>query len=460
MKRAVPLQKIIVETQEILPPELWPGILKYLGAWHRFRYVTVCKAWSDVKGYLDQSIVRLSRKERRPIDLSGVINLTHLSTTYTSYIADLIRGGQLNKLHHLETSSLTFIGTDMKAISLLGNLKSLKLMLEYGDIQLRGLPYLSGLTSLELECANSTLSIPASFFLTSSETLTELILDGVNTDDDILLSMTRLTLLELRCCLLKEAKKSIAHLTGLRSLVIHGDRVSESGMLSRLTNLTSLDLSYNDVIRDRDITHLTSLVSLTLNANSSITDRVLPSFPLLTELILFRSNFGKNGLVNTGYMHHLTNLKYLKTLRFSCRGIDTHLISEQLGMMRGLTSLHIHDSANQDLSPIFSLSHLTTLQISSFECVNLKGLPLSLRKLDLSECNSCANVINVLSTHLTNLTELVFGYMHMSFPDMLAEHWSNIKLLTKLERIFHRDAIFGSSKKLQRLPNRVELIRY
>jgi len=200
----------------------------------------------------------------------------------------------------------------------------------------------------------------------------------------------------------------IAHLTGLKSLVLRGTpRADSLKRLSRLTSLTSLDLSLSPRVRDlKPLAALTNLTTLRLSCTRQVDFTPLASLPNLSELIL------ETGEDCTD-LSSLANLTQLRMLSLHIRHNAPN--ANFLAGLSDLAALRLHGfGALTDLSPIAALPKLEVLIFRS--CDRLRDLrPLAamptLRYLDITSCPRAAdipilrhlqtrNVQLVMDTHL------------------------------------------------------------
>ena len=453
MKRAIPIEEVY---DVWLPDEVWLIIFTYLGSmWRRFQCVTVCKSWIPL---ITQSVQSVSRYDPVPYDVSILSNLIDLQSKYDPSFDVMTRNGFLTRLQCLDITFTGYSGGNIDFISLLQCLKCLKLD-KISSYQ-RTLPPLAGLTTLSLKYRDGGCwSIGYPLLLSSAPSLTDLTLQGIKMNDETLLKMSALE--HLTVATNKQLTgNAVAQLVNLRTLSLDNDENYSTGMFAGLTTLTSLNLRFISVVHDDDITHLTSLRELNLHANPCITDRVLDYFLQLTRLTMFDRGFGGNGLINTGHTANISKLTKLEHFEFN--GMKQgYLIGLYLPYLTQLTSLNIYDNRGIDISPLSCLTRLSTLAISNFMGVDMAKLPVSLRHLNLASCSTCYAGIDTFSTHLTNLTEITFGPMAYSIPDVVSLFWKDISWLPSLERIYY-DASHKPFKRhtLKDLPSKVELLRY
>lgn len=457
--------EVVVPLYQILPPELWPSILAYLTVWQRLQCLTVCKAWSEPRGLIDQSIQSLnSRRDSMPIYFSRLANLVELEAPYREQLAITIQCGYLRNLEFLNLLYCApRYSADISAISLLTNLRSLKLdtnLTNYEEV----LPRLTSLTQLSLDCSEVYSSRISDTTLISLTGLTDLTLDCTAVTDDALIKLTTLRYLSLRNNKCISGMGGIAHLTQLRSLALIGNKSTSSGALFRLTGLTHLSLDENRKLFNNDIRHLTLLNSLCLSDNRHITSDILSSFPLLTRLIMCDYPYGDNGLHDTRLKENITKLTQLRELAFSGEE-EWFLPCECLSSLTQLTSLSIEESYYVRSESLSCLTNLRRLRLTNtpFLDFDANALPVSLERLDLTGCTGWYERTPTLCTRLTNLKEFSLGRMHTGSHEVYPT-CERLNSLLSLERIYYQTEpgilahLFYSH--LKRSSKRIQIIQY
>lgn len=155
----------------------------------------------------------------------------------------------------------------------------------------------------------------------------------------------------------------IAGMTGLQSLYLSYNRLTEVGFLRELTGLQSLDLSYNKIIDVSILRDRISLKSLIISHNK-LTD--LSFLRRLTGLEYL--DFSYNQLTNLGFLSKLTGLKFLD---FSQNQLT------DVGHLRGLVGLEfLYLSGNmlRDMNFLRELTGLQTLSLSNNQLTDLDPL--------------------------------------------------------------------------------------
>ena len=449
---------------EILPPELWPCILVYLRLWERYRYAAVCTAWSKPRGLIDQSVKSIYPKDHliEPVDLARFVNLIRLKTGYDEFVPKAIKGHAFNNLQSLSLSIARLGIEEIIEINSLRQLTCLELTVSilHGtneiSLSLSELSYLR-IVYLGRGGAGGPPYISESTLLSSTR-LSELHLQDVRVDNEILVKTTpcleRLTFYQNHDT---SNRGVISRLTNLRALLTN-DGCSEKGMFIDLTGLTELVIINNHVTCDQDITHLTSLRKLDLCGNVTITDKVLTSFTLLTSLCLAYPMSIRNGLVSTGYLRNnlilLTNLKKLVYLSGPGRLMLTDALCN-LTQIRSLSIYGDHDTSFG--STLACLTKLERLSLSSLTYVNLKTLPVSLRKLDLRYC-SCWERLVHLGPRLTNFTDLMVRAICHPLPFTFSVYLNDFSSLPFLKRIHYSYSAVLKRHTIPNLPDSVELV--
>ena len=143
----------------------------------------------------------------------------------------------------------------------------------------------------------------------------------------------------------------IENLTGLTTLWIRANSITDIGALSGLTGLTSLNLADNSLTDISALSGLTNLTFLAINENETITDvSALSGLTNLTGTLWMHSN----SIIDIGPLSGLTNLTAINAWNNSITDLTA------LSALTGLTQLRLHLNSITDLSP---LSRLTDLEL-------------------------------------------------------------------------------------------------
>ena len=440
----------------ILPEELWPGILRYVSIWHRYQFLTVCKAWAEPRGLLDQSVYSLHKTDYLPIDLSRLVNLTDLATCYSRDRQEMLDKGVCKKLVSLDLGYEDGI-YGSSAIALFTELRCLSFsvgMVGYGQV----LPRFAMLRVLRVYSAINARHDVDDYAIGGLTTLTDLTLHRTRVSDASLTMLKALKYLNLYYNPDITAT-SIGQLTQLRSLELIGNESSAHGCLYGLTDLTSLNLDSNDVLRAEDVVHLTSLVSLNLNDNLM----VMPHFPHLTQLIVSNAfTTDENGLrVDITHNLSLSRLTQLKELHF--HSVHGFIPDDTLKCLTSLTSLHITGTRDITTSSLALLSNLVNLELSYMKLTDfdVSCLPLSICRLDLTYSSDWCAMIVPLSRRFTNLTDLTLGHAH---PVAYCGCNRGLHSFHSLQRLQYTPYLLhnhrAKSMGLDTLPRHVELTKY
>ncbi len=194
----------------------------------------------------------------------------------------------------------------------------------------------------------------------------------------------------------------LKNLSGLTSLDISYNNISDASFLKNLSGLTSLDISYNKQIKDFSfLKNLSGLTSLDISYNNISDASFLKNLSGLTSLYIRSNNisdasFLKNlsGLTSLDIRSNkqIKDFSFLKNLSgLTSLDISSNNISDAsfLKNLSGLTSLDISSNNISDASFLKNLSGLTSLDISSNNISDasfLKNLS-GLTSLDISSNN-------------------------------------------------------------------------
>lgn len=235
----------------------------------------------------------------------------------------------------------------------------------------------------------------------------------------------------------------IAGMTGLQSLYLSYNKITEVGFLRELTGLQSLDLPYNKITDVSVLRYLTSLKSLTISHNK-LTDVGFVS--TLTGLEYL--DFSYNNLTDSGFLSELTELKFLDFSQNQLtdvghlRGlvgleflyIPGNMLPDMnfLRELTGLNTLSLSNNQFTDLGPLRGLTRLQTLYISGDQPTDLDFLNelTGLQKLYLTGIQA----IDV--SHLRKLTGLQTLYLYGNQHTNL----SFLSELTSLKSLSLRDS--------------------
>ena len=476
MKRSVPdTEYSILLPHQILLPELFPHILGYLSSWQRYRMVTVCKAWSEPRGYLDQSTETLSKRDPIPIDLSRLVNLKKISAIGSNPLLAGVRDGLFKKLSSLR------IGLDFRqpldtymvsAMRSLANLTSLTLSGTLSSFTAT-FKHLSLLEKLDIRCNHTGESNDFDEALSLLPSLTSLRLRAPDMTGSCFRSLTKLRELELYARLRLDVTL-IGKLTQLTRLFITmeftGSKLKQlvddrCHLFRDLTNLTALGLPCNGIVRNQHISHLSSLRLLDLNDNTVISSAVLLHFPHLTTLVLCDRGNGNhcNGLRDERLNFHISTLTELKSLSYECHH-GPSLNDFMLRQFTSLTSLHIYGNRNITSVSLSFLTNLRELEISETPLNNIdfSVLPVSITNLDLRHSINWHQSIRPLSSRLTNLRHLALGLLKPKEP--LDDWCESLTSLHSLERVTHTNKFSRGHNnphlKLVGVPDHIEVRRY
>lgn len=434
MRRSVEEVEVLF-VYEILPPELWPGILAYLSMFQRYRFRTVCKAWGELRGLIDQSVTSLKKKALTPIDLHRMCCLTQLNTSYTPLLSDAIRDGKLKSVCDADFTRYDHLIGDTTMIAKLSNLTKLKVSGRWSDY-VDVLPRLSLLRSLEVENMCYTGPFYDKFDTLKHLTgLTELWVSNMSIDEAELFELKELRHLDLYDT--DVSANGIAVMTMLESLTLYDEKMCRPGVLRHLTRLTALNISGIDYVGDDEIKHLTALRSLDVSDNSRVTSDVLLNFRHLTRLLLSDDPSGVNGMNDTRLSLNLAQMTGLRELKVNLND-DCVVRDETLACLTGLTNLHITSPQESITAASLSLLvNLTQLEISDLDIATLDVslLPVSLRSLVFTDSVGCPIMLPIMLTRLVNLTDLtvdLYPTYHSTdeFLEKIAHHKS-------LERIYY-----------------------
>ncbi len=453
----------------VLLPELWPLILVYLSSWQRYRLVTVCKAWSEPRGYLDQSTERLSKGDPIPIDLSRLVNLKDIDVISSKPLVVGIRDGLFKNLRTLRlddymcSSTMSYFGITI--FSRLSNLTSLSLWasLSYCIDTFKQLTLLerlkvrSNYVSPDPRCDEALSLLPS---------LTSLSLSETTVTGSCFTSLTNIRDLSLDI----NPRLNVTFLTHLEALTrlfitreCSASGIDWGNLFRKLTNLSALSLPCNDIIRDQDISHLRALRLLDLRANTGISSDVLLYFPHLTSLILGDYSKGYSGVTDKKLLSNLATLRELQSLSYDGHH-DYSISNSLLSQFTGLTSLHIYNNRRITSQSLSLLSNLKELEISetALNKIDFSVLPVSITKLDLLDSINWHESIRSVSSRLTNLRHLALGLLK---PEEELGNWcESLTSIRSLERVTYTNkSNRGHNNPRLRLvgvPNHIEVRHY
>jgi len=202
----------------------------------------------------------------------------------------------------------------------------------------------------------------------------------------------------------------LEHCTGLTTLWLFGNSISDISAVANLTNLRVLYLNNNQINDITAVANLTNLTEVYLNSNE-IND--LSSLANLTNLRVL--NLNSNEINDISSLANLTGLTglYLYANQIS----DISAVSN----LTNLTRLWLGNNQISDLSPLANLPNLTTLDLSRSQLIDLSGLAnltgltgLWLYGNEISDISAVAN--------LTNLTYLELRDNQISDITPIAEN--------------------------------------
>jgi internalin A len=145
----------------------------------------------------------------------------------------------------------------------------------------------------------------------------------------------------------------LGNLTGLTSLDLSNNQISDISVLSTLTGLTSLDLRSNQISDISVLSTLTGLTSLDLRSNQISDYSVLSTLTGLTSLDLSNNPISDYSVLST--------LTSLTSLALSDNEISDISV---LSTLTGLTSLDLSNNQISDISVLSTLTGLMSLDLS------------------------------------------------------------------------------------------------
>ena len=191
---------------------------------------------------------------------------------------------------------------------------------------------------------------------------------------------------------------ALAGLTSLTDLRLHGNQISDIGALAGLTNLERLFLSRNQISDISVLAGLTNLTELYLSGNQISDISALAGLTQLPALYL-----GGNQISDISVLAGLTQLPVLYL-----GGNQISDISALAGLT-SLTDLHLNDNQISDISALAGLTSLTALYLNDNQISDISALAglTSLTTLRLYN-NSTAGNNNQISdiSALAGLTQL------------------------------------------------------
>ena len=214
-----------------------------------------------------------------------------------------------------------------------------------------------------------------------------------------LAGLTKLTDLDLSNNLVSNLTP-LAKLTNLTSLSIIGGKVANLTPLANLTKLKTLWLYGNQFSDLTPLAKLTNLTKLDVGSNKNLSNLApVAKLPNLAELDASGTNVSN--------LTPLTSLTKLTHLEFSGNNLSN---LTQLAKLTNLTYLYVGSNNFSDLTPLAGLTKLTTLSVGSNK--NLSNLaPLAKLTNLTSLYASFTNVADLTPlASLTKLTYLDVGY--------------------------------------------------
>jgi len=176
------------------------------------------------------------------------------------------------------------------------------------------------------------------------------------------------------------------YLTGITTLDVSSNKISDLSPLENLTGLTDLDVGYNWPLSDMTpLSKLTNLTNLGLGANVITDFTTLVKLTKLTTLSLRFSGIADamplSGLTNLEELDlaftevtdatPLTNLNKLTTLDISRTSLAN---LAPLAQMKGLTKLLANNDHISDVTPLASSTGLTTLSLNGNQISDITPL--------------------------------------------------------------------------------------
>lgn len=377
------------ETSEKIPPysgmtvDDYTAELKRLGLPYQ---VLMCPTEDILPGY----VVSISGSS-----VGSYYNGIHAITVYEAFNPDdisetsveefiVIKGNKYStKLSELDLSGIYLTNEDIKDLSKMTNLKSLKLG-GYED-------FAEGSNDLiESKCTPiSDISV-----LSNLKNLTRLDLSWNEISDlTPLKKLTKLTYLNLSNNQIKDIAP-LKELNNLNELNLNYNQIENINELGSLTKLTHLDIVYNQIKDIDPLKGLTNLTYLNLFFNQVSDISSLSYLVNLRELNL-----------ETNKITDLTPLS--KPKKISTLNLNSNLISDltPISDIKSLSVLKIDNNKINNIDALSSLSNLTDLSLYKNEIEDISALRTmtNLKSLDLS-----VNHVSDISSlqYLTSLTEL------------------------------------------------------
>jgi internalin A len=272
-------------------------------------------------------------------------------------------------------------------------------------------------------------------FLEKLTGLTSLYLSSNQISDwSFLEKLTGLTTLDLMWNQISDGR-FLGNLTGLTTLDLSHNKISDGHFLEKLTGLTSLDLSFNQISDGRFLEKLTGLTTLNLSSNKISEWSFLEKLTGLTSLDLSLNKISDlrfleklSGLTSLDLRHNkISDIRFLEKLSgLTSLDLGFNKISDLrfLEKLTGLTSLKLYWNQISDLRFLGKLSGLTSLNLGWNQISDLRALvKLSgLTSLDLS--NNRISDLRFLEK-LSSLTSL----------DLRSNQISDIRFLEKLSSL-------------------------
>lgn len=211
---------------------------------------------------------------------------------------------------------------------------------------------------------------------------------------------------------------AIGELTGLTSLTLYTDDITDLSPLAQAKNLQKLDLQRCNQVSDYSVLPtLTTLTELSIDSDTLKGLGFLKQMPQLTSFSVEDAT-----LINLDGIQDLNNLKSLSII--SCD--DTENMRE-LSQLSGLEHLELEIPYNCEEPDLSGLTALKTLSIDNMDHLNFLASMPELQSLKLNACS----VDNVeIFSKLVALKELKCSYMSGQL-----DYWSFVRKLPALETL-------------------------
>jgi hypothetical protein len=202
---------------------------------------------------------------------------------------------------------------------------------------------------------------------------------------------------------------ALAHLAGIRTVVMRGCRISDAG-LARLKGIHTLDMSHCDGFTDAGLAHLTGIHTLDMRFCTLITDAGLAHLTGIHTLSMTSGWITDAGLahltgIHTLVLHSLDNLLYgISDAGLAhLTGIHTLAMHECYGItdagLAHLTGIHTLDMGRCTGITDAGLAHLTginTLSMSGCDEITTAGLAhlIGIKRLHIRYCKGFFSLVD------------------------------------------------------------------